>query len=197
MGFSITKYAKDYKGLKYVRHGDGSNGAFGKNRRLNYLAKISQLGFDRTGTCRRISGTNRARENILVMAEALIKVYLGPETTLAKLSSLDTLQIFKNAAEKDEYSFDFNVMDLYLRCVKLLDSIQAHCLAHAPLDYADKLFRTDLGMNTVIYRILHDLDGSPQHNAPMFPDAVDILRKVIEEEGNAVLAQAGARQHLQ
>ncbi|KAF1842128.1 uncharacterized protein K460DRAFT_370122 [Cucurbitaria berberidis CBS 394.84] len=195
-GLGITRYAKDYK---YPKSGLGSEGIHcvrGKNRRLDYLARLSQLSYERQGNpYKKISGSSRAKEDILVMLDALIKDYLGPEGASTKLSPLDTLCTFKDAVQMDEFALNFDVMEFYLRCMELLRKIQDHCLTHAPLDYPEEMFDKGIGMNTVTAELLHDLSGRPRFHGIMFPHAVTMLRNVIVEEGSAVLTKARARQH--
>lgn len=108
----------------------------------------------------------------------------------ATLSSLATLSAFKNAIQKDDCAFHFNFMDLYLRCVRLLGSIQAHCLQHAPHDFPQSGYGHGLGMNDVITPMMTHYFFQRSHNIPVFPEAVKILCKVIEEEGDVVLKEA-------
>lgn len=122
----------------------------------------------------------------------MAKEFFGVKTS-ASLSSLATLSAFKQAVEKDEFAYNFDVMDLYLRCVRLLSSIQQHCLEYAPHDFPRSDFVHCLGMNAVINELFSHCAGHPHQDRLMLPDAVRMLGGVIEEEGDKVLKDAKTR----
>jgi hypothetical protein len=195
MGLGISKFAKDHRN---PRSGNGSNGRFtivGMNRRLEYLARYSELSVERLGNkIKKYSGESRASKEVMVMADALARDFLGTEKSSTPLSMLDTLSATKCAIEKDDAAFNFDVMDLYLRCIQLLRRIQSHCLDHAPLDFPDSTYNKGLGMNAVINEMLHHCAGLPHHHPLVFPAAVHMMADVITKEGDATLAKANSQE---
>jgi len=195
IGLGISKFAKDHRRPK---SGNGSDGRFtvvGMIRRLEYLARFSELSVERHAKTKKLSGESRAfkEKDFPTMAATLARDFLGYEKQSTALSSLDTLSALKQAIEKDESMFRFDVMDLYLRCIQLLRDILVHCINHAPRDYPESYYNRGLGMNSVIIEMFSHLSGHPHHDKLMFPDAVDMLRKVIVKEGSVVLDRAEAQ----
>jgi hypothetical protein len=135
--------------------------------------------------------TSKAKNEILVMVECLVNDFRGKSgDTCKSLSSLEKFSVFKLAIEKDESAFAFDVMDLNLRCIRLLQEIQKYALTFAPLDYPVSKFTGGLSMNAVIGDMLYDLGGHPRHHTSIFPKAAAILCKTLQEEGNNVLMNA-------
>jgi hypothetical protein len=193
MGYPAYKFTKSYQSRR--PEFAGMQTSFGGIRRLVYLARCSELRFERKDKkTRKTSGFSIANDDILVMVDALTKDYLGNDNFPTNLSSLETLCTFKLAVEKDEFALSFNMMDLYLRCLKLLQRIQVHACVFAPHDYPKEKFEKGLGMNTVIWKMLYELGGERRHHPSLLPVAADMLRKVIDEEGGAVLREAKAWQ---
>jgi hypothetical protein len=191
-GLGPSKFAKDYKNPNGP---DGYHQWRGKIRCFEYLARYSELSWERLGNkFKKPSGESRARKDVNVMADMLARDFLGVEKTDAVLSTLTILNAFKKAVEKDESAFDFDVMNLYLRCLRLLRAIQAYCLRHARDDYPDPIYDEGLGMNAIINEMLNHCDGRKPYSILIFPDAVEMLRNVIEEEGSEVIDHAKACQ---
>jgi hypothetical protein len=192
MGLGVSKFAKDFRNPKT---GNGSDGRFkvvGLIRLLEYLARFSELSVERHGSkVKKLSGTSRAFKDPATMADMLARDFLRPEKAHTALSSLDTLSAVKRAIDKDEAAVNFDVLDLYLRCIRLLSAIQNHCLKHAPYVFHKSIFENGLGMNAVVNELVSLL---PLHHNPMFSYAVNMLREVIEEEGSVVLDNAEAQQ---
>jgi hypothetical protein len=107
---------------------------------------------------------------------------------------LQTLDVSKDAMEADDVPVHFDVMELQLRCSRLLRKIQLHCMQHAKIDFPKQVYNKQSGMNATIAEILTHHSGKPHQNRLMFPDAVDMLRKFIKEEGTAVLEKASTQQ---
>ncbi|CAN9097285.1 unnamed protein product [Alternaria alternata] len=122
------------------------------------------------------------------MVECLVNDFQGkPDNIRKPLSSLSKLSMFKLAIERDESAFAFDVMNLNLRCIRLLQEIQKYALTFAPLDYSVTKFTGGLSMNDVIGDMLYDLGGHPRHHASIFPVAAAILGKIVQKEGDNVL----------
>jgi hypothetical protein len=192
MSYPAYKFTQSYRSRKPEADVQTIYGGF---RRLGYLARYSELRFERKDKkTRKISGLSIANDDILVMVEALTKDYLGNDNLPTNLSSLQKLSTFKLAVEKDEFALSFNMMDLYLRCLKLLQRIRIYAFVYAPHNYPKEKFDKGLGMNTVIGEMLYELAGERRHHPSLLPAAAAMLRKVIEEEGSVVLREAEARQ---
>jgi hypothetical protein len=195
MGLSASKFAKDYKAPKSGNGSDGRYTVVGKIRHFEYLTRFSELGHERVNNHLKKPALKLSIAGLdtIVMADTMARESLGLDMS-ATLSSLTTLGAFKNAIEKDESAFNFDIMDFHLRCVRLLSSIQMHCLQHAPHDFPVFAYGYGLGMNAVINEMLSHCGTSPHLNRLMFPDAVDILRQIIEHEGGATLEEAAVRE---
>jgi hypothetical protein len=163
-------------------------------RRFEYHARYCELSWVKNSKTKKPLVRTKAAYDILTMVEELTKDYLDKVGASTKLSSLETLYTFKLAAEKDEPAFAFDVKDSYLRCLKLLQKIQAYALAVAPNDYHKTTFGKGLGMNDIVNELMHDLGGQPRHHASVFPVAIAVLRKLIKEEGDAVCTKAKVSQ---
>jgi hypothetical protein len=163
----------------------------GRIRRLEYHARYSVHMVDKEPRYKNPLGPSKCSGDILMMVETLVKDHVGTGATTG-LSSIDKLNMFKLVIDKDEDAFNFDILDLYLRCIRLLQRIHAHALAHAPHDYPVPEFKPGLYMNTVIMELMYELGGAPRHNDSIWPTAVAMLRKVIEEEGDATLKKAEA-----
>ncbi|KAF2025931.1 hypothetical protein EK21DRAFT_75266 [Setomelanomma holmii] len=194
MGLGVSKLAKDHKSPAAGNGSDGRYLVVGLNRRLKYIARYSELAIERVGPAKKVSKNSPASTNITIMAEALARDVQGPEMASNTLTYLETLSLFKKAIGKDEAAYYFDVLDLYLRCVRLLRRIQVHCLVHAPNDYPESVCNRNIGMNAVIIEMFSHVAGCATHHKLMFPDAVNMLRKVMLEEGNVVLAKAKRRE---
>jgi hypothetical protein len=193
-GLGVSKFAKDYKDPKSGNGKDGRYTIVGKIRNFEYLARYSELSYERVSPqFKKPSGlASKAGLDITVMADTMAREVLGIEESV-DLSSLATLRAFKKAVDKDGEAFNFDVMDLYLRCVRLLGDIQAHYIKNAPHDFPKSEYAHGLGMNDVINEMLRHCVTLVVQNKLMLPDAVNILRKVIEQEGGTTLANAMAR----
>jgi hypothetical protein len=160
-------------------------------RHLEYHARRCELGTEREPRHKKPVSTSKAKNEILVMVECLVNDFRGKSgDTCKSLSSLEKFSVFKLAIEKDESAFAFDVMDLNLRCIRLLQEIQKYALTFAPLDYPVSKFTGGLSMNAVIGDMLYDLGGHPRHHTSIFPKAAAILCKTLQEEGNNVLMNA-------
>ena len=185
LGFSAHKFTAAYKSRNSEAETECNIGGV---RRLEYHARRYELGTDREPRRKKPVGMSKAKNDILVMVECLVNDFQGkPDNTRKPLSSLEKLSIFKLAIERDESAFAFDVMDLNLRCIRLLQEIQKYALTFAPLDYPVSKFTGGLSMNDVIGDMLYDLGGHPRHHASIFPVAAAILRKIVQKEGNNVL----------
>ncbi|KAB2102465.1 hypothetical protein AG0111_0g8965 [Alternaria gaisen] len=160
-------------------------------RRLEYHARRCKLGTEREPRHKKPVSTSKAKNEILVMVECLVNDFRGKSgDTCKSLSSLEKLSVFKLAIEKDESAFAFDVMDLNLRCIRLLQENQKYALTFAPLDYPVSKFTGGLSMNAIIGDMLYDLGGHPRHHTNIFPKAAAIICKTLQEEGNNVLMNA-------
>jgi hypothetical protein len=171
----------------------GLRKGMGQHRRFEYLARYSEFRYERfDNRSKQVSGASRASKDVTIIADLLAKDYLGIEKTTTTLSTLATLSAFKKAIEKDEFAFDFDVIALYLRCVRLLCDIRAHCHEHTRVDFQDATFPEGMDLIYVIYKMLLQCDGAERSNKQMFPDAVQMLRRVMEREGSEVIDHAKA-----
>jgi hypothetical protein len=188
LGFPAHKFSTTYRSRNPERETEYIVGGV---RRLEYHARRCELGMDREPRRKKPVSVSKAKDDILVMVECLVNDFRGePDDTCKPLSSLEKLSIFKLAIEKDESAFAFDVMDLNLRCIRLLQEIQKHALTFAPLDYPVSKFTGGLSMNGIITDMLYDLGGHPRYHASIFPAAAAILRKIVQKECNNVLMNA-------
>ena len=192
-GASASIFAKDYKFPKFGNGKDGHYTTLGKIRQFGYLPQYSELGWSRVSTKdRKKSGVrSRAGLDLTVMADAMAKEELGITKPMT-LSPLATLGAFKKAIEKDECGYNFDVMDLHLRCTRLLDGIRAHCLQNAPHDFPKSEYGP--GMKDVVDALFIHNALHSNYDELMFPAAVKFLRKIIEQEGDTVLKSAKTRE---
>ncbi|KAL1799870.1 hypothetical protein ACET3X_000212 [Alternaria dauci] len=187
MGSSIHKYTTDYMSHNPDVKPERKVGGI----RLEFHARRCELAVDREPRHKNPVGDNNAKDDILIMVECLVNDFQGKLDGPCKtLSSLDKLRIFKLAIENDEPAFAFDVLDLNLRCIRLLQEIQRYAIICAPLDYPVSRFTKGLTMNTVIRELLYDLEGRLRYRASMFPVAAAILCKIVQKEGNIVLTTA-------
>jgi hypothetical protein len=141
MGVSAHKFTKNYK------PGKEEETIVGKVRCLEYHARYSELCFNREPRCKKPAGESKAKNDILTMVDLLVKDYQGrAHGTYEGLSSLEKLRIFKLAIGKDEPALAFDVMDLYLRCIRLLQDVHKYARTVAPLDYPASRFNRGLSM---------------------------------------------------
>lgn len=194
MGLSVTNFAKDYNNPKKGNGSDGHYTAVGMNRRLEFTARFSELSVLRHGNrVKKYSGENKSFKDIATKADMLAKDYLGVKDHKTTLSSFDTLNGVKLAIEKDEATLNFDIMDMYLRYIRLLGDIQVHWIKRAPRGYPGAIYGQGLGMNAVINEMLSHYSGLQHHHPLMFPDAVSMLRQVINAEGSVVVDKAKAQ----
>lgn len=111
-----------------------------------------------------------------------------------KPSSLEKLRAFKMAIEEDEPALAFDVMELNLRCIRLLQQVQRYAFTIAPLEYSASMFSGGLTMTAVMSDMLYDLGGDQRHHRSIFPVVATIVRKIVQKEGDAVLEKAKVRQ---
>ncbi|CAN9168213.1 unnamed protein product [Alternaria alternata] len=191
LGYPAHTYAKDYRPRK---GGDGTQSVVGRARRHEYHARYSVMSYDKEPHFKKVICESKAKNDILIMLEAMVKDYRDKHSSVQDhISSLEKLRIFKLAIEKDEPAFAFDMMDMYLRCIRMLQAIQTYAFTHAPLDYPKSKFAEGLSMNRVATDMLHDLSGEPRHHPTIFPEAAAIVRKIIQEEGDAVSKKAKIR----
>jgi hypothetical protein len=188
LGFPAHKFTQRYKGRN--REPEVQT-VFGATRRLECHARRCELGTNREPRYKKPLRESKAKKDILVMMESLVNEnQTKPLGVGMKLSPLDKLRVFKLAIEKDESALAFDVMDLNLRCIRLLQAIQKHALAMAPRDYPASECTGGLSMNTVIVYMLYDLGGEQRDHPSIFPAAAGTLRKLIQSEGGHCLAKA-------
>ncbi|KAI4917742.1 hypothetical protein J4E85_009834 [Alternaria conjuncta] len=189
MGLSAHKFTKDYNSRK---PGKEVETKVGGARRFKYHARYSELGFNREPRRKKQTGGSKAQNDVLIMVESLVNDYQDPAYDNRKgLSSLEKLRVFKLAIEKDEPALAFDVMELFLRCLQVLQDIQKHAVVVAPHDYSELRFIRGIPMNAVVCEMLYDLSGKEKRvHQSIFPVAAAILRKKIEKEGDAVLQKA-------
>jgi hypothetical protein len=188
LGFPIHKFSKGYvaRNPEAERHT-----TLGGARCLEFHARRCELKANREPRYKKPVGETKASEDILIMVEFLVKDYQGkPDDTRSMPSSLEKLRVLKLAIEKDEDALAFDVMDLYLRCIRLLREIQRYALANAPHDYPVSTFTGGLSMNSVVGEMLYDLGGKTRRHGSIFPAVSEMVRKVIDKEGNTVLTNA-------
>ncbi|KAH4939177.1 hypothetical protein HBI67_065670 [Parastagonospora nodorum] len=190
----LVKFAKDYKNPKSGNGSDGRYRVVGKIRHFEYLARCSELGHVRIDNHYKKPAQKKspAGLSITVMADTMARDTLGLDKA-ASLSSLATLRAFKDAVERDEDAFNFDIMYLYLQCIRILGRIQKHCIGNAPQDFPISKFGHGLGMNAVINEMISHLGTWPHINRAMFPEAVIMLRKLIEKDDDHVIHEAKAR----
>ncbi|KAG9192767.1 hypothetical protein G6011_11501 [Alternaria panax] len=188
-GFPLHRTTEAYKART---RNNASMIVVGKIRLLGYHVRYSELGFNKASMGRKVIGKSVAREDILMIVDVLNKDFLGKSSASAKLSSLDKLRTFKLAVEKDEKAYAFDVLNLCLRCIKLLWKIQIHALAFAPKDFPRDTFTQPLSIDDVAGEMTHELAGERRHDQSVFPAAVKMLEKMTEEEGSVVLTKAKA-----
>jgi hypothetical protein len=188
LGFSPHKFTAAYKSRNPEVETECT---VGRIRRLEYHVRRCEVGMDREPRYKKPVGASQAKNDVLVMVECLVNDFQGkPDDTCKPLSSLEKLSIFKLAIERDESAFAFDVMDLNLRCIRLLQEIQKYALTSAPLDYPVSRFTGGLSMTDVVADMLYDLGGRRRYHASIFPVAAAILRKIVQKEGNNVLMNA-------
>ncbi|KAH6027022.1 hypothetical protein HBI83_052290 [Parastagonospora nodorum] len=187
-------FAKDYKNPKSGNGSDGRYRVVGKIRHFEYLARYSELGHVRIDNHYKKPAQKKspAGLSITVMADTMARDTLGLDKA-ASLLSLATLRAFKDAVERDEDAFNFDIMYLYLQCIRILGRIQKHCIENAPQDFPISKFGHGLGMNAVINEMISHLGTWPHINRAMFPEAVIMLRKLIEKDDDHVIHEAKAR----
>jgi hypothetical protein len=133
MGYPLHKFTKDHMSR---RGGPGPKTVAGGMRRLGYHARYTELSYDKEPRYKKPTGDSKAKDDILIMLESLVKDYLGKDhDTRKELSFLDKPQFFKLAIKKDEPALAFDFLDMNLRCIRLLQETQRYALAVAPHDY--------------------------------------------------------------
>jgi hypothetical protein len=167
--------------------------AVGKNRRFRCMSRRDEFCLKRN-ELRRVMGPSEIHNNVSALADAVAIDFLGSRKAFRRMSTTNKLLTFKDAVEKDNFSLSFDSMALYLRCLKLLQCIQAYCHKNAPIDYPEKAYQTGLGMNGIVLDIFLGLNGKPRFHESMFPIAVGFLREVIEAEGDVGICDAETQQ---
>jgi hypothetical protein len=103
-GLPIRTLAKNYM----IRKGNRSEkNIVGTYRCFKCSAKYSELSYDRDPRTKMASSRNKV--DSLVTVNELVEDYFGKDGPPAKLSSLETLRLFKLAVEKDEHALAFDV----------------------------------------------------------------------------------------
>jgi hypothetical protein len=167
--------------------------AVGKNRRFRCMARRAGLSIEQDGLRRSLEVTE-LHDNVSAMVDALKIDFLKSRKTFRRMSPTNKLVAFRDAVEKDNFPLGFDPLALYLRCLKLLQRIQAHCHENAPIDYARKDFQRGLTMNAIILEMFVNLAGRPTFHESMFPVAVKFLREMIENEGDVEMTGARTQQ---
>jgi hypothetical protein len=108
------------------------------------------MSYDKEPRFKKVICESKAKFDILVMLEVMVKDYRSKDSSAQhQISSHEKLRIFKLAIERDESALAFDMMDLYLRCIRMLQEIQVHAVTHALFDYPKSDFTKDLSMNSV------------------------------------------------
>ncbi|KAI4644724.1 uncharacterized protein J4E78_009543 [Alternaria triticimaculans] len=131
----------------------------------------------------------------LVKVEMLLEAgHKTSQKSVKKLSSLEKLHLFKQAVVKDETALTFDVMELFLRCIRILQQVHKYARAVAPLDYPAALFEGGIWLTNVILSMLFHLKKLKGEHPCILPVVGIMLRKMIEKEGDSVLRGAAALQ---
>jgi hypothetical protein len=221
-GESITLLAKDATGKKnsweddFRRHNATHTiSKKGENlvRRLRFIPRSCEVYAQRDHRTEKLTETGRGRGasgefDIVVLTELLVQDYLNEgrntkHTAKGDLASamsgtqnmtaVETLTIFKNAMKKDEFPYGFNIMALYLRCIKMLGRIYEHLHEHVPVTYPRDLYSNGLDITTMVRKMFSELAGMIPVDGFQFRTAVQFLREVIDKEGDAESAKAKER----
>ena len=121
LGYSVHKLTEGYTSRKPEPRTEYN---VGRVRRLEFHSRRCELCTDREPRHKKSIGQSKARNDVLAMVDRMVKDFQGkPDDTCENLCCLKKLRIFKLAIEKDEPAFSFDVMNLNLRCIRLLQEI--------------------------------------------------------------------------
>ncbi|KAF2107898.1 hypothetical protein BDV96DRAFT_672734 [Lophiotrema nucula] len=188
-GTSAKEFAKDFS---YNRAGPRITR--GKNRRLLHMSVYALALIERTDRKGKPIAVTKTGQEVAAMTEKIVQDYLNAEekentdkrkSKPSTLTALETLGVFKNAVRKDELVLQFDMLSLYLRCVKLLRSIGTDCLQHVPQAHLVDGDNEYLALTGIGQMLLEDLAFAPIPPMSRFPHAAQMLRTMIEKEGDS------------
>ena len=129
--------------------------------------------------------------------EQIVKAYLDrihPDQKQRKFTPVQMLQHYTDALLQDEMHIRVSVLSFEFACITLLRQIRDDCIAAAPVVF-DKKFNSDDKLGNFVSAVFAAPDNKNLKGA-MFVRACGILRKHIEEQGDAELKKARGRVHL-
>ena len=157
----------------------------GAVRRLHFLTRYLEPDVKREiDGAGKVVGETRTSHDMLAKMRAMASEYDG------STASTETLTSFRLALEQDEVAFNFNVLGLHMKCLRLLRQIRDVCLERAPKDYPADIYDKPANLNLIAVELLRDLNGCERRNKRMVLRATGLMSDLIEPDGEQGFKQA-------